>query len=91
MNSRQMGRQPVDPIKLDVQGHGAKALEESLTSILSKLPIIIVSTHSQWELEGTRAWLGIFGNSVKSLQGYSMPWEALRAKVGILVPSDPLN
>jgi FkbM family methyltransferase len=82
---------PPDLIKVDVQGHGAKALEGSVASIRSKLPIIIFSNHSQWELEGTRRLLEPLGYSVKNLKGNPMPWEGLNVEVGLLLPSAYLD
>lgn len=52
---------PPDIIKVDVQGHGAKALGGSIESIREKRPIIVFSNHSQWELAGTRELLEPLG------------------------------
>lgn len=75
-----------DLIKVDVQGHGAQAIAGSLASIRERLPILIFSNHSPWELEGTRKLLEPLGYSVKSLAGEPMPWERLLAESGLLVP-----
>jgi FkbM family methyltransferase len=75
-----------DLIKVDVEGHGAKALEGSVRSILEKWPIIIFSNHSPWELEGVRKLLEPF-YSVFSLQGTPISWEAWNAESRLLVPS----
>jgi FkbM family methyltransferase len=82
--SRGLIRLP-DLIKVDVQGHGARALEGSVKSIKTAWPIIIFSNHSPWELEGTRKLLGPF-YSVYSLTGTPMPWETLSMETGLLLP-----
>jgi FkbM family methyltransferase len=87
--SRGLIRHP-DLIKVDVQGHGAKALEGCIRSITSTWPIIIFSNHSVWELEGTRKLLEPF-YSVCSLSGNSIPWENLNVETGILLPSISLK
>lgn len=73
-----------DLIKVDVQGHGAEALLGSLASIRSKLPVIIFSSHSPTELDGTRALLEPLGYVVSELSGAPMSWDALESATGIL-------
>ena len=80
---------PPDLIKVDVQGHGAKALQGAVKSIRTKRPIIIFSNHSHWELEGTRELLEPLGYRVCSLEGDPMPWEGLNVETGLLLPSSP--
>ena len=75
-----------DIIKVDVQGHGAQALQGSAESIRAKLPLVIFSNHSQWELEGSRDLLAPLGYTVRNLTGESMPWEGLLLEAGLLVP-----
>jgi FkbM family methyltransferase len=77
---------PPDLIKVDVQGHGAKALEGSLKSIRMTWPIIIFSNHSPWELNETRKLLEPF-YSVCSLTRNPIPWETLNVETGLLLPS----
>ena len=79
---------PPDLIKVDVQGHGAKALQGSINSITSKSPVIIFSNHSQWELEGTRKLLEPLGYEARKLTGDSMRWKDLNLGTGILVRLD---
>jgi FkbM family methyltransferase len=78
---------PADLIKVDVQGHGARALEGSVNSIRTKRPVIIFSNHSQSEFDGTRKLLEPMGYSVRSLDSRPMLWEGLNVETGILVPS----
>jgi FkbM family methyltransferase len=65
-------------IKIDVQGHGAKALAGSIRAIHQTHPIIIFSNHSSWELEGTRTLLEPLGYQVRSLAGENVDWSWLR-------------
>lgn len=71
-------------IKVDVQGHGARALQGSIRSVASSLPVIVFSNHSQWELEGVRALLEPLGYSAFNLEGESIPWEGLYTQAAIL-------
>lgn len=73
-----------DLIKVDVQGHGAEALLGSLTSIRSKLPVIVFSSHSPAELLGTRSLLEPLGYGVSGLNGVAMEWSDLESAAGIL-------
>ncbi len=77
-----------DLIKVDVQGHGAQALQGSIESIRAKRPIIIFSSHSQWELEGTRSLLEPIGYRVESLDGEPVGWAHLADESGILLPGN---
>ncbi|MEO7972010.1 MAG: FkbM family methyltransferase [Thermoanaerobaculia bacterium] len=75
-----------DLIKVDVQGHGAEALLGSSHSIRAKLPVIIFSSHSPAELNGTQALLEPLGYVVSGLEGAAMDWEELESATGILRP-----
>jgi FkbM family methyltransferase len=82
-----------DLIKVDLQGHGAKALEGSAGSIRSKRPIIIFSNHSQWELAGTRALLEPLGYGAFDLMGIRMDWDGMdtassNGESALLLPVD---
>ena len=76
-----------DVIKVDVQGHGAKALAGSIESIKAKRPVIIYSNHSQWELAGTRALLEPLGYRVESLASQRVSWDFLNHESGLLLPA----
>jgi len=61
-------------IKVDVQGHGAKALCGSIRSIKENKPIVVFSNHSRWELADTRAILEPLGYGVRNLEGGAVDW-----------------
>ena len=44
-------------IKVDVEGHGAKALTGAQQTIARSRPVIVMSFHSPWEVEETKALL----------------------------------
>jgi FkbM family methyltransferase len=71
-------------IKLDVQGHGAQALQGSIRSIGKSLPVIVFSNHSQWELEGVRALLEPLGYAAFSFSGEPISWDGLYAQSAVL-------
>jgi len=68
-----------DLIKVDVQGHGKEALKGSIISIEKKLPIILFSSHSKRELEGTRELLKPFGYEVFDVEGNQLGWEFFKS------------
>jgi FkbM family methyltransferase len=70
---------PPDFIKVDVQGYGAKALKGSLDSIEKKLPVILFSSHNEWELEGTRGLLRPLGYNVFDTRGKQIGWESFKS------------
>lgn len=73
-----------DLIKVDVQGHGAKALEGARNSIGKAMPIIVFSGHSSWELAETRALLEPLGYAAFSLAGAPLEWPDLGSDPCIL-------
>lgn len=82
----QLGRiRPPDLIKVDVEGHGASALQGSLSSIRNKLPVIIFSSHSPTEINGARDLLEPLGYGVKRFSGASASWDDLEVGTGNLL------
>jgi len=71
-------------IKLDVQGHGAQALQGSIRCINKSLPVIVFSNHSRWELEGVRALLTPLGYADFNFAGESISWEGLYTQSAVL-------
>jgi FkbM family methyltransferase len=68
-----------DLIKVDIQGHGAKALEGSRVSIEKKRPLILFSSHSEKELDGTRKLLRPLGYNVFDTEGKQIGWEFFKS------------
>ena len=73
-----------DLIKLDVQGHGAKALQGAIKSIERSLPIVLFSNHSQWELHGVRDLLDPLGYRAFSFSGDLIGWDGLYTQSALL-------
>ena len=68
---------PPDFIKIDVEGHGASALEGSIQTISKYKPLILMSGHSVAETEGARQLLDPLGYSVYSSTGERLSWPQL--------------
>lgn len=75
-----------DFIKVDVEGHGAKALAGARRSIAAARPTILMSFHSEWELGGTRELLEAIGYSPKETSGTALPWKSCLFRTAILRP-----
>jgi len=71
-------------IKVDVQGHGHKALRGAARTIADSLPIIAFSNHSDMERDGTRALLEPLGYRPVNLSGEPIKWSAI--KEALLLP-----
>jgi FkbM family methyltransferase len=87
---------PPDLIKVDLQGHGARALTGAASSIRAHRPVIVFSNHSKWELEGTRALLDPMGYRVYSQKGEPIEWGDLAtdssySESGLLLPAGGPN
>ncbi len=65
-----------DLIKVDVEGHGAKALAGAMNSIAKSLPAIVFSNHSPQEWAGTAALLAPLGYSAVASYGGEVDWAA---------------
>jgi len=76
---------PPDLIKLDVQGHGARAVRGSLLSITATRPVIVFSPHSQPELNGVREMLEPLGYACCALDGSSIGWGASGSEALLLL------
>lgn len=75
---------PPDFIKIDVEGHGASALQGSLQTISGRKPLILMSSHSVGETDGARQLLEPLGYSVFSLSGEHLSWPELTCTSGVL-------
>lgn len=69
-------------IKVDIQGHGAEALEGSIASIRAAMPVIAFSGHSSHELEGARGLLEPLGYVPLGLDRTPITW----SRVAIILP-----
>jgi len=67
---------PAQFIKVDVEGHGAKALSGARRTISAHRPTIVMSFHSQWELDGTREILEPLGCRSFTVEGEELEWPA---------------
>ncbi|MEQ9370296.1 MAG: FkbM family methyltransferase [Coleofasciculus chthonoplastes F3-SA18-01] len=65
---------PPQFIKVDVEGHGAKALSGARQTIADHHPTIVMSFHSKWELDGTREILEPLGYRSFSVEGKELEW-----------------
>jgi FkbM family methyltransferase len=67
---------PAQFIKVDVEGHGAKAIAGARQTIATHRPTLVMSFHSQWELEGTQAILEPLGYRSFTPEGQDLSWES---------------
>ena len=65
---------PPDFIKIDVEGHGAAALEGCLQTISRHKPLILMSSHAPEETDGTQRLLAPLGYGVFSLANEKLDW-----------------
>jgi FkbM family methyltransferase len=77
------GLRPPEFIKIDVENHGAEALEGA-RNLLGEHPSILMSFHSEQELAGAKAILVPLGYRVTSLAGVSVDWSQALYKTAIL-------
>lgn len=73
-----------DLIKIDIQGHGAKAIHGGIRAITRSRPIIVLSSHSQWELYDSKAILESLEYQPFDASGNRIPWEAFMHETAIL-------
>lgn len=71
-------------IKVDVEGHGTKALRGAIKTISKTYPTLVMSFHSVWELEGTRELLEPLGYRSFNIQGEEQTWSASLYQTAIL-------
>jgi FkbM family methyltransferase len=77
---------PPDFVKVDVENHGAEALEGARGVLASARPNLLMSFHSEDELAGTQAILAPLGYRVLLLDGSPADWPAALYKTVLLLP-----
>ena len=75
---------PPDFIKVDVEGHGAKALAGARQSIERKRPTLVMSFHSENELDGTKALLEPLCYSAFDANGIEWSWSSCLYRTAVL-------
>ena len=75
---------PPQFIKVDVEGHGAKALSGARQTIAAHHPTIVMSFHSQRELDGTREILEPLGYRSFTVEGKEIEWSASLFRTTVL-------
>jgi FkbM family methyltransferase len=66
-----------DFVKVDIQGHAARALAGSIVSIEKKRPLILFSSHNRSEADGTGRLLDPLGYRPLDRKGSRIDWESL--------------
>ncbi len=74
-------------IKVDVEGHGAKALAGAITTITRHRPALITSFHSTAEFEGIKALLTPLGYSCHKPGGQPVDWAEGSRLNALLLPN----
>ena len=74
-----------DFVKVDVQGHGARALLGAKGSITATRPTILFSSHSEWECEGVRELVKDLGYRCYDSKGNKIDWIKDHTETAILV------
>lgn len=63
-------------IKIDVEGHGAKALRGASRTLAQHRPALVMSFHSHFETDDTQALLEPMGYRCFENDGRALPWSA---------------
>jgi FkbM family methyltransferase len=64
-------------VKVDVEGHGAKALTGARQTLATHHPVLVMSFHSQAESDDTQALLEPLGYRCYENDGRPLPWSAV--------------
>jgi FkbM family methyltransferase len=68
---------PPQLVKVDVEGHGAKAVAGALQTITRHHPVLVMSFHSHAEADDTQALLEPLGYRCFENDGRPLPWSAV--------------
>lgn len=74
--------------KVDVEGHGAQALDGARRTLARHRPLLVMSFHSHGESDGTRVLLEPMGYRCFDLAGREIPWSAIVFRTALL-KADP--
>jgi FkbM family methyltransferase len=77
---------PPDFIKVDVEGHGARALKGALRSLSQQRPTLVMSFHSADELYGTKDLLEALHYSPFDPKGSALDWKECLYRTAVLSP-----
>lgn len=75
---------PAHFIKVDVEGHGAKALLGARRFLASYRPTLVMSFHSKWELEGTQDLMEPLGYRSFTCDGQELGWPSSIYRTAVL-------
>lgn len=75
---------PPQFIKVDVEGHGARALRGGRNTIAKHRPVIVMSFHSKWELDGTVEVLAPLGYRAFTSEGKELDWQSAIYRTAVL-------
>jgi FkbM family methyltransferase len=73
-----------DFVKVDVEGHGAKALAGAMETIRACRPTLVMSCHSIWEWQDTEKLLAGLGYTPRHVTGEPMTWEEFGSHTAVL-------
>jgi FkbM family methyltransferase len=76
-------------IKVDVEGHGAKALHGARQTLERHRPTLVMSFHSHFETDDTRSLLEPLGYRCFDTENQELPWPAIVFRTVRLVASRP--
>jgi len=76
---------PPDFVKVDVEGHGAKALAGAIETLRVHKPTILMSFHSPWEWRDTQLLLEGAGYRPYDVGGESMAWKDVEFRTAVLM------
>jgi FkbM family methyltransferase len=73
-----------DLIKIDIEGHGGRAIAGALRTISQRRPVIVLSVHSPWEWEQSRDALQPLGYRGRYADGRTCSWDDRPETAGII-------
>jgi FkbM family methyltransferase len=71
-------------VKVDVEGHGGKALAGARQTLAEHRPVLVMSFHSEFELDAARAVLSPIGYACFDPAGGALPWPEALYRTAVL-------